>query len=54
MDGRLATVLATIVLPGALIGVTYVEFSSNPLAILGLIAVMVGGSFYLLSYRESF
>ncbi|MCI4335060.1 MAG: hypothetical protein L3K04_05495 [Thermoplasmata archaeon] len=54
MDGRLVTVLATLVLPVILIGVTYAEFHSNPLAILGLIVVMLIGSFYLLSYREAF
>jgi len=31
-----------------------VEFHSNPVAILGLIAVMIAGAFYLLSYTESF
>jgi len=54
MDGRLITVLALLVLPAALIGVTVVEFSSNPVAVLGLLAVMVAGAFYLVSYTESF
>jgi hypothetical protein len=54
MDGRLFTVLVLLILPAALIGVTVVEFSSNPVAIMGLIAVMVVGTLYLLSYTESF
>lgn len=54
MDGRLFTVLALFLLPAALIGVTVLEFHSNPVAILGLIAVMIAGAFYLVSYTESF
>ncbi|HTT44530.1 MAG TPA: hypothetical protein VMH38_00745 [Thermoplasmata archaeon] len=54
MDGRLFTVLALLVLPAALIGLTVVEFHTNPVAILGLLAVMIVGAFYLLSYTESF
>jgi hypothetical protein len=54
MDGRLLTVLALMILPAALIGVTVFEFHSNPVAILGLIAVMIAGVFYLVSYTESF
>lgn len=54
MDGRFATVLLSLVLPGALIGLTVVAFNSNPVAIFGLLAVMVAGAFYLVSYTESF
>ena len=54
MDGRLITILLTLVLPAALIGVTIWRLSINPLAILGLLVVMVGGAFYLLTYDESF
>ena len=54
MDGRLFTVLVLLVLPAALIAVTVKEFHSNPVAILGLIAVMVVGALYLVSYTESF
>jgi hypothetical protein len=54
MDGRLITVLTLLLLPAALIGVTVEEFHSNPIAILGLIAVMIFGAFYLSSYTESF
>ena len=54
MDGRLITVLLTLVLPLILIGVTIWKFSINPLAILGLITVMIAGGFYLLSYAEAF
>jgi len=54
MDGRLVTILAFFVLPSALIGLTVVEFHSNPVSILLLIGVMVVGVLYLLSYTESF
>lgn len=54
MDGRLFTVLVFLVLPAALIGVTIGLFSSNPVAILALIALMIIGAFYLLTYRETF
>ncbi len=54
MDGRLFTILALFVLPAALLGVTIGWFSSNPVAIFVLIAVMIVGAFYLLTYRESF
>jgi hypothetical protein len=54
MDGRRFTVLALLLLPAALIGVTVFEFHSNPVAILGLLALMIVGAFYLLSYTESF
>ncbi len=54
MDGRILTALVTILLPAILIGVTIEFFSSNPLAILGLFVVIVGGTFWLLSYTDSF
>ncbi len=54
MDGRLFTVLVLLVLPAALIGVTVAEFHSNPVSILALFAVMIVGTFYLVSYTESF
>ncbi len=54
MDGRMATVLLTLVLPTILLGVTVVEFASNPVAVLVLIATMIAGGFYLLTYQESF
>lgn len=54
MDGRVATVLLTLLLPVVLIGLTVAEFGSNPLSILLLLTVMIIGSLYLLSYTESF
>lgn len=54
MDGRLLTVLTLLVLPAALIGVTIALFASNPVAIFGLVVLMIIGAFYLLTYRESF
>jgi hypothetical protein len=54
MDGRTVVVLATLVVPAALIGVTVAVFSSNPVSIFVLIGVMMVGAIYLLTYRESF
>ncbi|HXY46705.1 MAG TPA: hypothetical protein VEK13_02255 [Thermoplasmata archaeon] len=54
MDGRWLTFLLLIALPAALIGVTVVAFSSNPVAIFTLLAAMVIGAFYLLTYTETF
>lgn len=54
MDGRLLTALLLILVPAVLLGVTVIEFSSNPLAVFLLLAVMVLGAFYLLTYNESF
>lgn len=54
MDGRLFTVLALLVAPAILIGVAIAIFSSNPVAILTCMAAMIAGSFYLLTYRETF
>ena len=54
MDGRWPTVLLTILLPVALIGVTIADFSSNVVAIFALLGVMVGGALYLLSYTETY
>ncbi|MCI4325385.1 MAG: hypothetical protein L3K00_05860 [Thermoplasmata archaeon] len=54
MDGRILTVLFTFVVPAILIGVTIWQFSDNPLAILALVMVMLGGALYLLTYTDSF
>ncbi len=54
MDGRVLTGLLTLALPAGLIGVTIWQFAANPLAILALLIVMIVGSFYLLSYTETF
>jgi hypothetical protein len=54
MDGRWFTVLFLELLPVILIGVTIEFFSLNPLAIFILLAVMIVGGFYLLSYTASF
>jgi hypothetical protein len=54
MDGRWVTVLVAFLLPAVLIGVTDVYFALNPIAILGLISVMVAGAMYLLTYSEAF
>jgi len=48
------TVLVFLVLPSILIGATIAFFSSNPVSILVLMALMIIGSFYLLTYRETF
>jgi hypothetical protein len=54
MDGRILTLLLTFGLPTILIAVTVAEFSSNPLSILALLMVMIGGAVYLLTYTDSF
>lgn len=54
MNGRWITLLLLIVLPAALIGVTIEFFSSNPVSIFVLLAAMVAGSVYLLTYAETF
>lgn len=54
MDGRILTILVTFLLPAVLIGVTVWQFSSNPVSILLLVMVIVGGALYLLTYSESF
>jgi hypothetical protein len=52
MDGRYVTVLVAFLLPAILIGVTVWQFGSNPLSILILLLVMVGGAIYPLTYPE--
>lgn len=54
MDGRWLTFLLLILLPAALIGVTIEFFSSNPVSIFTLLAAMLVGGFYLLTYTETF
>jgi hypothetical protein len=54
MDGKLVTGVGLLAVPAILIGVTVKWFASNPVAIFALIAVMIAGSFYLLTYREAF
>jgi hypothetical protein len=54
MDGRLLTVLLTFVLPAILIAVTIWRFASNPIAILALVLIILGGALYLLTYTDSF
>lgn len=54
MDGRWFTLLVFVVLPAALIGVTVAVFHSNPISFLVLVGAIVVGTFYLLTYRETF
>ncbi|HLM69798.1 MAG: hypothetical protein ACLQD9_03665 [Thermoplasmata archaeon] len=54
MDGRLFTVIAFLALPALLMGLTVAFFRSNPVSIFVLIAVMLVGSIYLLTYKETF
>jgi hypothetical protein len=54
MDGKLVTGVGLLAVPAALIGVTIAVFASNPVAIFALIAVMIVGAFYLVTYREVF
>jgi hypothetical protein len=54
MDGRWFTVIVLLILPILGIVAAIAWFASNPLAILGALAVMIVGAFYLLTYTESF
>jgi hypothetical protein len=54
MDGKLVTGLGFLALPAAVIGVTVAWFSSNPVTIFAMIALMLVGAFYLMTYRETF
>jgi hypothetical protein len=54
MDGRWFTVIFLEFLPLVLIGVTIEFFARNPLSIFVLLALMIVGGFYLLSYTSSF
>jgi len=54
MDGKLVTGVGLLLVPGVLIGVTIAWFSSNPVSIFAMLALMIVGGFYLLTYRESF
>lgn len=54
MDGRLFTVIAFLAIPTALIALTILKFASNPVSIFVLICIMIMGSIYLLTYKETF
>ena len=54
MDGKLVTGIGLLAVPAALMAVTVAWLSSNPVAIFTLLAVMILGAFYLLTYRETF
>jgi hypothetical protein len=54
MDGKLVTGIGLLAVPAVLLGVTVAFFSSNPVSIFVLIAAMIAGAFYLLTYRETF
>jgi len=54
MDGKLVTGIGLLVVPAALLAATVAWFSSNPISIFVLLAVMLVGSMYLLTYREAF
>ena len=50
MDGRIIVGGGALALPAALIGVTIARFSSNPLSLMILALVMLGGALYLATY----
>jgi hypothetical protein len=54
MDGRLVTVLLTMLVPAVLFVLTGLFFSWNPLAILTIFAIVIAGALYLLSYTDTF
>lgn len=53
MEGRSWVVVLTLILPAILIGITIVKFAINPLSILVLLTIMVGGVLYLQTYTEA-
>ncbi len=54
MDGKLVTGVGLLAAPAVGIGVTVAWFSSNPVSIFAMLALMLVGAFYLLTYRETF
>lgn len=52
MEGRWWVLILFFALPAALIGVTIAYFSSNPVSILALIAVMTTGFLYFVTYTD--
>jgi len=54
MDGKLVTGVGLLAVPAALIGVTIAWYASNPVAIFAMMALMLLGGFYLMTYRETF
>jgi len=54
MDGKLVTGIGLLAVPAVLLAVTVAVFSSNPVSIFVLLAAMIAGAFYLLTYRETF
>ncbi len=50
----MVVVLSTLALPTILLALTIVFFASNPVSIFVLLAVMLVGAIYLLTYRETF
>ena len=54
MDGKLVTGIGLLLLPGAFIGVTIAWEGSNPVYIFAMIALMIVGAFYLLTYQDAF
>ena len=54
MDGRWFTVVVLLIAPIAGIVATIEWFSTNPLAIMFFLSVMILGAFYLLTYTDAF
>jgi hypothetical protein len=54
MDGRWIVGGLTLALPAVLVGVNAWRFGNNPVVLLLLFLTMIAGTFYLLSYSESF
>jgi hypothetical protein len=54
LEGRFLTILFGFIVPVALIAVVATVFALNPLAIVAIVAVMLGAGFYLVSYTETY
>lgn len=51
MNGKVVTALGLLAAPAVVMGATVAWFASNPVTIFAMIALMIVGSFYLLTYR---
>jgi len=54
VDGRFLVVGLTLALPAVLMAATVAWFSTNPISMLILLAVMLFGCLYLVSYSDAF
>jgi len=51
--GKVWVGILGLIVPAALLGITIVFFSMNPLSVLGCMGWMVGGGMYLMTYTDA-